>query len=272
MRQSGVSSPGATERISGKGHIRSVSVAVNASGDVLAAWDRSGTIESRLYSASSRRWAAVSELGKVTAAMHLSVALGADHRAIVAWVDQRVSEGNTGQAATVWATARSASRGFLEPAKQLEAYPDTTIPGGTVIKAAYTSDGRGIIAWSGRNAVRAALVNGRSIHAPQDLGPASPDESQGDPGLYALAVSPNGQAIVTMVVAVDSGHNQVLAAPLASGASAFGPAETVSAPLPFLHQPSAAFDPKTGNAVVAWQVPPQGGAPNRVEMSQRPAP
>ena len=44
-------------------------------------------------------------------------------------------------------------------------------PAGAVIQAAYTSTGRGIVAWSGRNAVRAAFVNGRSIGAPQDLAP-----------------------------------------------------------------------------------------------------
>ena len=75
-----------------------------------------------------------------------------------------------------------------------------------------------------------------------------------------------------MVAGLDGTNNQVLAAPLAAGAAAFGPAETVSSALPFLQQPSAAFDPKTGQAVVAWQVPPTGGVPNRVEMSQRPAP
>jgi hypothetical protein len=62
--------------------------------------------------------------------------------------------------------------------------------------------------------------------------------------------------------------NQILAAPLAAGAPAFGPAEAVTAPEPLAHQPSAAFDPETGQAVVAWQVP----QPNRVEVSQRPAP
>jgi hypothetical protein len=75
-----------------------------------------------------------------------------------------------------------------------------------------------------------------------------------------------------MVAGLDGTNNQVLAAPLAAGATTFGPAEPVSSALPFLHQPSAAFDPETGQAVVAWQVPPAGGAPNRVEVSQRPAP
>ena len=271
VRQSGVSAPGATERISGRGHIRSVAVAVNAAGDVLAAWDRSGTVESRMYSGRSHRWAAVKTLGKVTAAMHMSAAIGADRRAIVAWVDQPINEGGTNKAATFSVTARTATRGFAA-AKQVDVYPDLTIVGGTAVRAAYTSDGRGIVAWTGRTAVRAALVNGRSIGAPQDLGPAGADESQNDRGLYDLAVSPDGQAIVTMVAGVDTTRNQVLAAPLAAGATAFGPTETVSAALPFLHQPSAAFDRRIGQFVVAWQVPSQGEVPNRVEVSQRPAP
>ena len=271
VRQSGVNAPGATERISGRGHIRSVAVAVNGSGDVLAAWDRSGTVESRMYSGRSHRWAPVKTLGKVTAALHMSVAIGADRRAIVAWVDQPVNEGGTNKAATFSVTARSATRGFLA-AKQVDVYPDLTIVGGTAVRAAYTSDGRGIVAWTGRSGVRAVLVNGRSIGAPQDLGPAGADESQDARGLYDLAVSPNGQAVVTMVAGLDGTNNQVLAAPLAAGSTAFGPAETVSPAQPFLQQPSVAFDPKTGQAVVAWQVPPDGGAPNRVEVSQRPAP
>ena len=171
-----------------KGHIRAVSVAVNTAGDVLVAWDRNGTIESRMWIGRSQRFTAVQALGTVTAAAHLSVALGADRRAVVAWIDQRVSEGNTGQKATVMATARSGSRGFLLPAKQLEAYPDTTIPGGTGIQAAYTSGGRGVIAWSGRTAVRASLVDGRLIRAPQDLAPVAPDET-GDTAASATSRS-----------------------------------------------------------------------------------
>ena len=74
-----------------------------------------------------------------------------------------------------------------------------------------------------------------------------------------------------MVSAVDATQNQVLAAPLAAGAPAFGAAEPVSAPANFLHQPTAAFDP-AGRLFVAWQVPPQGTVPNQVELSTRPAP
>ncbi|HEY6886546.1 MAG TPA: hypothetical protein VI300_02165 [Solirubrobacter sp.] len=268
VRQLGTHAPAATQRVSDqRASIRSVAVAMNASGDVLTAWDLHGTVQARLWYGSSNHFGPIQNLGKVNAAMHLAVALGNDRRATVAWVDQRVSEGNTGQNATVWATSRSASRGFLEPAKQLEAYPDTTIPGGTVIQAAYTSTGRGIIAWSGRNAVRAAFVNGRSIGAPQDLAPIAPTESLQDIGLGNLVVSSAGAAAVTMISPVDATNNQVLVAPLADGAAAFGPAEVASAPGAYLADPSAGFDFKTNQLVVAWRVPQVG-----IVTATRPSP
>ncbi|HEX6023074.1 MAG TPA: hypothetical protein VFZ00_13825, partial [Solirubrobacter sp.] len=156
-------------------------------------------------------------------------------------------------------------------ARPLEVFPDPVIPGGRVIEAAYMSTGRGIIAWSGRNAVRAAFVDSRLVRAPQDLAPIAPDETRSDLGFGDLAVSPAGGAVVAMVAPADATeNNQILAAPVAPGAAAFGPAEPVSAPSSYLHWPSAAFD---GSRVwLAWQIPPTGGAPNRVEVSQRPAP
>jgi hypothetical protein len=246
---------------------------MNASGDVLTAWDAHGEIQARLWYGSSKRFGPIQNLAKVTGALHIAVALGNDRRATVAWVDQLVSEGNTGQQATVWATSRSASRGFLLPPKQLEAFPDTAIPGGSVIKAAYTSDGRGIVAWSGRNAVRAAFVNGRSIGAPQDLAPipSSPDDLA-NIGLENLVVGANGTAAVTMVAAVDAQNdNQVLATPLAGGAAAFGPAEVVSGVGLGLADPSAAFDPVTNQLVVAWRAS-QAAATSSVQVATRPSP
>jgi len=274
VRQLGTHAPSSTQLVSGskKASIRSVAVAMNASGDVLVAWDLHGEIQARLWYGSSKHFGPIQNLAKVTGAMHLSVALGSDRRATVAWVDQLVSEGNTGQKATVWATSRSASRGFLLPPKQLEAFPDTAIPAGSVIEAAYTSTGRGIIAWSGRTAVRAAFVNGRSIGTPQDLAPipSSPDDIAAI-GLANLVVAPNGAAAVTMVASVDAGNNQVLAAPLPDGAAAFGPAEPVSAPGQFLANPSAAFDPVTNQLVVAWRAP-QPAATSSVQVATRPSP
>ncbi len=271
VRQTGDDELGPTLRLSKRGEIRSVAVASNKAGDVLVAWDRDGTIESRMWSGRSDRLTKVKELGDTEAAMHLTVALRLDRRAIVAWVDQRVGEDGSSMNARVMATARSVNRGFLLPARPLEVFPDSIIPGGRVIEAAYMSTGRGIIAWSGRNAVRAAFVDSRLVRAPQDLAPIAPDETRSDLGFGDLAVSERTGAVVTMVAPADAtGNNQILAAPVAPGAAAFGPAEVVSAPSSYLHWPSAAFE---GDRLwLAWQVPPTGGAPNRVEVSQRPAP
>jgi hypothetical protein len=272
VRQLGTHAPSATQRVSSKrASIRSVSVAMNASGDVLTAWDLHGTIQARLWYGSSKRFGPIQDLAKVNAAMHLSVALGADRRAVVSWVDQRVSEGNTGQKATVWATARTASAGFSSKPTQLETYPDTAIPGGAVIRAAYTSDGRGIVAWSGRTAVRAALISGRTLGAPQDLAPVAPTDSFAAVGLGNLAVSANGAAAVTIVSPVDATNNQIVAAPLAPGATSFGPAETVSAPGQFLADPSAGFDFKANRLVVAWRVP-SPPASSSIQLATRPSP
>jgi hypothetical protein len=272
VRQLGTHAPSATQRVSTKrASIRSVAVAMNASGDVLTAWDLHGTVQARFWYGSSKRFGPVQDLAKVNAAMHLSVALGADRRAVVSWVDQRVSEGNTGQKATVWATARTATAGFSSKPTLLETYPDTAIPGGAAVQAAYTSDGRGIVAWSGRTAVRAALISGRTLGAPQDLAPVAPTDSLNAIGLGNLVVAANGAAAVTIVSPVDASNNQVLVAPLAPGAAAFAPAETVSAPGQFLADPSAGFDFKTNQLVVAWRVP-SPPASSSIQLATRPTP
>jgi hypothetical protein len=272
VRQSGTAAPSATQRISAKGHIRSVSVAVNASGDVLSAWDRDGRIEAQLWYGSSKRFSGVQELGTTRTATHIAAALGSDRRATVAWIDQSISsEGGEGPA-TVKAVARSASRPFLLPAKTLEVFTDATLPGGRGLEAAYTGTGRGVIAWSGRNAVRAAYVNGRLVRDAMDLAPIAPDEERTDLGLGGLAVSPAGQAVVTMVAPVDATRTQILAAPMIEGALAFGPAEAVSPPEAGAHVPSAGFDPVSNRIFVAWQIPPAGGEPNRIELATRPTP
>jgi hypothetical protein len=265
VRQTGVATLGPTQRLSAKGNIRAVSVAVNAAGDVLAAWDRDGTIEARFWYGRSQRLSAVQELGNAESASHVSAALGADRRAVVAWIDQRVVEG-TATPARVLAVARSATRGF-GGAALLDAYPDDVIAGGAGLEAAYTSDGRGVVAWSGRHAVRAAFVAGRAIGMPRDLAPVAPEAMRSDLGFGDLATSPAGQAVVTMVAPVDATRNQILAAPLAPGAGAFGPAEAVSPPEDGAHWSSAGFAHGSNRLYVAWQA-----TPSRIEVAQRPGP
>lgn len=244
-----------TQTLSGRGHIRSVAVASNAGGDILVAWDRSGTIEARYWYARSERLSAVQALGNTDAALKLSVALGDDRRAIVAWIDQRINEGEAAKG-SAWATVRTAARGFRAPV-QLDTYGDDQIAGGVGVKAAFAG-GTGIVAFSGSTAIRAALVNGRSIAAPADIAPIAPDQSFADIGLGDLATSAGGKAVVAVAA-----KNVIFAVPF--DGTAFGAPEDVSGAEQEPHQPSVAFNGET--AFLAWQ-----STPTRVEVSQRPAP
>lgn len=254
VRQTG-QTLGPTQTLSGRGHIRSVAVATNAGGDVLVAWDRSGTIEARYWYARSQRLSAVKALGKTDAALKLGVALGDDRRAIVAWIDQRISEGEAAKG-SAWATARTATRGFAAP-KQLDTYGDDVIAGGVGVRAGF-ANGRGIVAFSGSDAIKASLVNGRSIAAPQAIAPVAPDQSFADIGLGDLATSADGQAVVAVAA-----KDRIWA--VAFDGTAFGAPEDVSGAEQEPHQPSVAYDGET--AILAWQ-----STPTRVEVSQRPVP
>jgi len=271
VRQPGTQGLGPTLRLSSRGSIRSVAVGVNQAGDVLAAWDRSGKLEARFWINSSKHLTPVQELGTTDDASHLSVALGEGRRAIVAWVDQRVSEGGAA-AGKVMATARSESRGFIAP-KQLDTYGVNQIAGGIGIKAAYTGgSGMGLIAFSGDTAVRAARVNGREIGSPQDLAPVAADDT-GEFGLGDLATSPDSDRAVVTWVAPAGGQEQVQAAVWPEGGNAFGPVENVSGTDRSVSRPSAAFDYGTDTIVLAWtaaQIP--GGAPNEVDVVTQAAP
>jgi hypothetical protein len=130
---------------------------------------------------------------------------------------------------------------------------------GRGVEAAYLKDGRGLIAWSGHDAVRASVAGG----APQDLAPVVSD-GRDDLGLSDLAVSGNA-AVVTLGSPLDDLHVQVLAAPLAPGAAAFGPAEQVASG-GFLGRSSAGF--AGGKVWVAWGDPDA----RAVEVAQRPTP
>src|SRR3954451_693679 len=270
VRQPGTQGLGPTLRLSARGGIHSVAVAVNQAGDVLAAWDRGGKLEARFWINSSKHLTPVQELGTTDDAAHLSVALGEGRRAIVAWVDQRVSEGGTA-GGKVMATARSSSRGFTAP-KQLDSYGVNDIAGGIdPIKAAYTGSGMGLIAFSGATAVRAARVDGRVIRTPQDLAPVA--AGSGQFGLGDLATSPDSDRAVVTWVAPAGDEEQVQAAVWPEGGNAFGPVENVSGTDRFVSRPTAAFDYKTDTIVVGWTAGQiTNGAPNEVDVVTQAAP
>jgi hypothetical protein len=272
VRQNGAGPLEKTQTLSGRGHIRSESVAVNAHGDILVAWDRSGHLEARMWIASSHHLTGVQQLGTTDAAMRIAVALGSDRRAIVAWIDQRIGEGEAAHGKFM-ATARTATRGFAA-ARQLDTYGNNQIPGENALRVAYTGAGRGVIAWGGSTAVRSAFVDGRSIGTPVDLAPVAADNDRNDLGLGGLATSSAGQAVVTWVQSSGPGtQTQVMAATLADGASSWGPAETVSPATITAGDPSVAFDPTSNQIVLAWRtLATPGGAPAEIDVVQRAAP
>lgn len=240
---------GPTQKLSGRGSIRSVAVASNAGGDILAVWDRAGTIEARYWYASSERLSAVKELGTTDAALKLSVSLGDDRRAVVGWIDQRINEGGAAKG-SAWATARTATRGFRAP-KQLDTYGVDQIAGGVGVETAPN-----MVVFSGSDAIKASLVNGRSIHTPQAIAPIAPDQSFADIGLGDLATSAGGKAVVAVAA-----KDRIWAVPF--DGNAFGAPEDVSGPEQEPHQPSVAFSGET--AYLAWQ-----STPTKVEIAQRP--
>lgn len=247
VRQTG-QTLGPTQKLSGRGSIRSVAVASNAGGDILAVWDRAGKIEARYWYASGERLSAVKELGTTDAALKLSVSLGDDRRAVVGWIDQRINEGGAAKG-SAWATARTATRGFRAP-KQLDTYGVDQIAGGVGVKTAPN-----MVVFSGSTGIRASLVNGRSIHTPTDIAPVAPDQSFADIGLGDLATSAGGKAVVAVAA-----KDRIWAVPF--DGTAFGPPEDVSGAEQEPHQPSVAFDGET--AYLAWQ-----STPTKVEVSQR---
>ena len=251
------------------GSIRAVAVATANSGDVLVAWDRSGTIESRLWYARSKRLSRVQTLGTVTAAVAISVAVGEDRRATVAWTHQDVEPQGTTET-TVMATARRATRGFLLPAKRLDAYQAATY-GRARVTTAYTADGRGVIAWTGRATIRAAFLRGRSMSQQQDIAPFPSDAFGSDRDLGRLVVAPNGAAAVTVVSPLDKSESQIVAVPLAPGAAAFGAPGARLDTRSLLEDPTAAFDPRTNRLVAAWYSG-SGWLKGRIELATRPSP
>ena len=151
---------GPTQRLSGRGHIRSV------------AWPptrrrRAGRLGpqrhdrvAHLERAARERLTAVRTLGETKAAMHLRVALGRRPAS-----DRRMGRPARERGRHRHECARDGDGAQRQPrlsaagAARSRLFPDPIIPGGRVIEAAYTSTGRGVIAWSGRNAVRAAFVD-----------------------------------------------------------------------------------------------------------------
>lgn len=245
-------------RLAGRGPTVSGAVAVNARGDALVAWERpvTGGTGTRAIYARVRtlggRLGSARRLGTGEPFITLSAALGAGRRGLVAWMGQRVSEGDAGGPATIQVAGAPAGEPF-GPARIAERVPVTgtgryvKAPG---VRAAIGADGGALLAWTGyageRFVVRTAAVEGTALGEPQIVS----DPAQ-DTVLAALATGPAGMAAVLgdqgIRGADPSGPIALVAAVRAAGGAAFGPLETV-APRPAATDSAVAF---AGGAPVA---------------------
>jgi hypothetical protein len=239
-------------------------VAVNAQGDVLTVWKRRGRLWARSYDPSGRPGKTL----RLAAASHgdppIAVSLGADGRAVVAWLDRTMSEGTTVTSRLRASIADAAGR-FSTPA-ELDTW---TTEGFDVplihLRAVLADDGSAVVAWTGKHATRAAIASRETFTAPQDLGllyGQPPAQGHVSIGLSTLSAGPNGEIHATFVSnrstssAVGAGGGTVQSAVLSPGATAFAPTETVAtADAWSFGLPTGATNTASGRPVVAWHSP-----------------
>lgn len=247
----------------GRGPTISGTVDVNARGDVLVAWERpvSGMTGTRgVYARlrTSRGLGMAQRLGTGVPVLSISAALDDSRRAVVAWLGQRVSEGDAESAATIKFVAAPAGQRFdaehtVEVVDVLGTGRYVTDPG---VATAIGADGRALLAWTGYQdrhfVVRAAPLSDGALGEAQIVSDPTTDSV-----LTELRTGPRGEAVVLARQGIrgadsTSGGVTLTAAARAAGLGSFGPLEIVHASTNFIDVPGAAFDPIHDNAVAVW--------------------
>jgi len=239
-------------------------VAVNARGDVLVVWERplQGSTGTRGLYARERtaggRLGSTRRLGTSAPAPKISAALGDGRRAVVAWVSQRVSEGDAGSPAMIRAAIAAPDERF--GGEQTLEVVDVTGTGRYVgqagVQASISAHQRPLIAWTGfqndRFVVRAAEVaDGTRLTGPQVISDPSQDTVLSD-----AATTASGQAVVLGLQGLRGadpiGPVSVVAATRAVRSRAFGAPEAVSDPGQFDEAAQAAIR-EDGSVVAVWR-------------------
>jgi hypothetical protein len=248
----------------GRGPTISGAVAVDARGDVLVVWERplSGVIGTRgIYArvrTSHGELSKTRRLGTAVPFVSISAALDDSRRAVVAWLGQRVSEGDVGSPATIKFAAAQPGQPF-GPEHTVEVVDVTgtgryaTAPG---VRAAIGADGRALLTWTGyedgRFVVRAAPLSDGVLGEAQIVSDPSTDSV-----LAALSTGPRGEAVVLARQGIrgndpTSASVTLTAAARAAGQATFGPLEIVHASSSDIEEPGVAFDPIHDSAVAVW--------------------
>lgn len=263
LRRPGSSTFRLALRIAVSNLARDAAVAVGEDGDVLVAYEDRHEIRAR-HIGTRGGVGAVHRIGSGVQST-LQPVVNDDRRLAVAWKSQRVNEGESTTPASVWFATAAPGHGFgrarriatasVADAEQFLPGPGVRlIANGNDALLAYTgSDGRAFT-------VNAAQVTAGHVAPSQRLSPAGVAAALGDAALDA-----NGAQVVAWRSGVSSrdgagqpAHTPALANVRARGASSFGAAEAITPADADVDSPSAAIDPVSGVAIVAFGflVPP----------------
>jgi hypothetical protein len=277
VRRAGSSTFTRKLRIAVTSRARGATVAVGAKGDMLFVYEDDHVIRVR-HIGPRETVGAVHQLGSGVQS-DLQAIVNDDGRLAVAWKSQRVSEGEAGTPAIVWFTTAAPGRGF-GTARRI-ATVGATGAGRYVASPGVRLLARGDDAllantgFDGTNyTVEARRVIRGHLGVAERLSPAGVDAVLGD-----AAVAPNGAQLVVWRSGIAGAdpraapgtqppHAPVLASVRAAGPSTFGAPELVSAAdADVLSAPSAALDPVSGRAIVAFGIFSAGAA----QLASRPA-
>ena len=248
---------------------RGATVAVGAKGDILVVWEDNHTIYSR-HRGASGRWAAVHKLGPGVQSSLQAVVDGSG-RQEVAWMSQRVSEGDGGNA-TIFHTSAARGHGFTKPVVVGTDAPTgsgryVAAPGVRLVASGTDSSVLALTVYDGAH-FRTAVANavGGRMQTPQLVSPDGEDDVLADLG-YARA----GGTLVLWRSGTaghdPNGPQRLYAGVRAAGTFAFGAPELVSNPAQTVPETAyGAVDPRTGVALAAF-----GYLNPQVVVSARPA-
>ncbi|WP_445151010.1 hypothetical protein [Baekduia sp. Peel2402] len=263
---------------------RGATVAVGAKGDVLMVWENEHHIYAR-HVGPSGSVGSVHHVGDGVQS-HLQAAVEAGGRLMIAWVSQRVGEGDAHTPASVYFVTAAPGKAFNK-ARHLE---DVGVEG----TGRYVSDpavrlitgGASLLAWTGYDAasshyvVRVASLSGGHVGTAQNVSGTSANAVLGD-----LSVDDDGTAAVIWRTGIagadpDNGPQSIAAATRATPSAPFGAPETIaSAPAAvtgsatntsFPYTPQITLAPTTGAALAEFGQ--FAGTSSLFSVAARPAP
>lgn len=246
--------------MSPEGGIDTVSVTMNARGDVLVAAVRNRRVEVHVRTAGGRLLPR-QDLGPVRPGAAVEGAIGDGRRAVAIWESQASSLGG-GESEAVVGVAIAGRGGRFGAGRELERFgaeaprPAVTVCAGDAnesvegaAQAGFDPNGDlGTVAWTGFEAgafvVRAAAVDGG------DLGPVQ--TFTGPRGVCPgdLATDADGRAVLLLE---DDGSQAIDAALRLPGATRFDRREVVAGDADGGAAARAAIDPRSGRAVALWR-------------------